>query len=183
MISGEADVIIFTRFKERDKWTFHGLAKPIDVRDEVPFVVSWSFDDVLEPIDTKKFIADETSPEVNEAYRFLYVARAVDLATLKELGSSKVGIAKNHLDKRIGSLNSTKMPIAVQIRIGFEFYHGAHAAEWEKKLHEHLKTKCVNGEWFNDPDGNLIHVVEQFLVRNVPIEVNYRKIEDSRWKN
>lgn len=52
---------------------------------------------------------------------FLYVANAVDLNSGDLLGCRKVGIALSDVDKRINTLNSTKMPISVELEAGFDF--------------------------------------------------------------
>ena len=45
----------------------------------------------------------------------LYVAIAIDMASGERLPSAKIGISATNADKRITQLNSTKMPISVEL--------------------------------------------------------------------
>jgi hypothetical protein len=97
---------------------------------------------------------------------FLYVANAVDLNSGKLLGCRKVGIALSDIDKRISTLNSTKMPISVTLESGYDFTDlSITARDAEYIIHSVLSHDRVNGEWFKDPDSDLVDRVRKAVVR------------------
>lgn len=97
---------------------------------------------------------------------FLYVARARDMCQGNLLESKKVGIALSNIDKRISSLNSTKMPISVELEAGFDFTGlKVSARDAEYIIHSILSHDRVNGEWFKDPDNDLVDRVKKAAYR------------------
>ena len=100
------------------------------------------------------------------AKNILYVAAARDLATNNRLTTSKIGIAAHSADKRITQLNSTKMPISVELVGAWTFEHTHLSADdVEKAAHVLLAPYNVNGEWFNDPDDDLADRIGRFAQR------------------
>ena len=94
----------------------------------------------------------------------LYVASSIDIATGKRLGSTKIGIATNQADRRIQSLNSTKMPNSVELEGAWGFENSAiDAAKAERALHALLAHDHVNGEWFRDEAEDLVDRVSKCL--------------------
>ena len=97
---------------------------------------------------------------------FLYVANALDLNTGELLDCRKIGIALSDVDKRISTLNSTKMPISVELETGYDFTGlGLNARDAEYIIHSILAHERVNGEWFKDPYGDLVDRVRKAVLR------------------
>lgn len=97
---------------------------------------------------------------------FLYVAKAINLSSGEVMDCRKVGIALSDIDKRISSLNSTKMPIAVELEAGFDFSGSSLSArDAEYIIHSVLSHDRVNGEWFKDLDGDLVDCVGKAALR------------------
>lgn len=96
----------------------------------------------------------------------LYVAYAVGMKDDSNLGVAKVGIAKSDIDKRIRSLNSTRMPMKVELEAGFDFSGLALTArDAEYIVHSLLAHDRVNGEWFKDPGEDLVDRVRKAVTR------------------
>lgn len=96
----------------------------------------------------------------------LYVAYAVDIADESRLPVSKVGIAESDIDQRIRSLNSTKMPIRVELDAGFDFKNAElNARQAEYIVHALLAHQRVNGEWFKDPNEDLVDRVRKAVTK------------------
>lgn len=96
----------------------------------------------------------------------LYVAAGSHIKPDVALPSAKIGVTANCADIRIRQLNSTKMPIRVELRGAWSFVGAAISAEdAEKAAHYLLAPYCVNGEWFEDPEGNLPDRVGKFAAR------------------
>ena len=116
---------------------------------------------------------------------FLYVANAVDLNSGKLLGCRKVGVALSDIDKRISTLNSTKMPITVELEAGYDFTGlKFNARDAEYIIHSVLAHDRVNGEWFNDPYGDLVDRVREAVLRMgaVPLSSNDADIKEMNTK-
>lgn len=97
---------------------------------------------------------------------FLYVANALDLNTGELLDCRKIGIALSDIDKRISTLNSTKMPISVELEAGYDFTGlNFNARDAEYIIHSVLAHDRVNGEWFKDPYGDLVDRVRKAALR------------------
>ena len=68
----------------------------------------------------------------------------------------RTGTTGSHADTRIRQLNSTKMPIKVELVGAWTFENSNVSAEdAEKAAHYLLEPYNVNGEWFQDPDEDL----------------------------
>ena len=96
----------------------------------------------------------------------LYVASSSQIIPNQRLPSAKIGITSSQADKRIRQLNSTKMPIKVELVGAWSFEDADVSAEdAEKAAHYLLEPYNVNGEWFQDPDEDLADRVGQFAKR------------------
>ena len=167
----ECKVLVFTRSGKRDPWFYNGIATPVDFQDETPVIIRWSFDD--KAIRTRAE-HEGTIPESNEdnAFNLLYVASATDLGKNEELPTRKVGIAKNMLDKRIRSLNSTKMPIQVKKVIAYNFLYSDYDARTvETIIHNKLKKHQVNGEWFSNESANIEQLVDDVCMEHNALRI------------
>ena len=94
----------------------------------------------------------------------LYVAIAIDMASGERLPSAKIGISATNADKRITQLNSTKMPISVELTAAWAF-EGAKisARDAESAAHTLLRPLQVNGEWYSDDDDDLSDRIAKFV--------------------
>ena len=96
----------------------------------------------------------------------LYVASSHHIFLDQRLPSAKIGITSSNADERIRSLNSTKMPIRVDLAGAWTFENcGVSAEDAEKAAHDLLAPYNVNGEWFQDPDDDLADRVGKFATR------------------
>ena len=96
----------------------------------------------------------------------LYVASSSQIIPSQRLPSAKIGVTSSRADKRIGQLNSTKMPIKVELVGAWSFEDSTISAEdAEKAAHYLLRPYNVNGEWFQDPDDDLADRVNDFAIR------------------
>jgi len=96
----------------------------------------------------------------------LYVAASHHIFPDQRLPSAKIGITSSEADERIRSLNSTKMPIRVDLVGAWTFENcGVSAEDAEKAAHYLLAPYNVNGEWFQDPDDDLADRVGKFATR------------------
>lgn len=95
-----------------------------------------------------------------------YVASCHHIKPNQRLPSAKIGVTGNQADYRIRQLNSTKMPIQVEL-VGAWTFVGApvSAEDAEKAAHYLLSPYNVNGEWFEDPDEDLADRVGKFVER------------------
>lgn len=60
---------------------------------------------------------------VTDAKNILYVANAINMADGERLVVAKVGVAQDYTGERIITLNSTKMPIRVELDSAWTFEH------------------------------------------------------------
>ena len=96
----------------------------------------------------------------------LYVAESREIGTGHRLSTAKIGVTKNFADQRIRQLNSTKMPIRVELVGAWTFGHSpVSASDAEKAAHFLLAPYIVNGEWFEDPIDDLADRVGKFAER------------------
>ena len=98
--------------------------------------------------------------------KILYVASSSHIIPEHRLPSAKIGVTSDQAEKRIRQLNSTKMPIKVDLVGAWTFENaGVSAEDAEKAAHYLLQPYNVNGEWFQDPDEDLADRVGKFAVR------------------
>ena len=160
MLADESSVHIFTRSDEKAPWLYNGLATPVDYQDETPVIIRWSLNNEEATRARLKSGVGKQEPADADRFLLLYVASAVSLADKQELPVRKVGIAKNRLDPRIKSLNSTKMPIQVDRVTHYSFeYSDLDARGVESEIHELLKAHKVNGEWFSNEEVDIESLV------------------------
>ena len=96
----------------------------------------------------------------------VYVASCSDLASKEKLESVKIGITESDADKRILALNSTKQPFLVELEAAWTFENSAlDALQVEQAFHSLLEPDRVNGEWFKDPDGDLVARVGKAIAK------------------
>jgi len=96
----------------------------------------------------------------------LYVASSSQIIPNQRLPLAKIGVTSSHADKRIRQLNSTKMPIKVELVGAWSFEKSSISAEdAEKAAHFLLEPYNVNGEWFQDPDEDLADRAGNFAAR------------------
>ena len=96
----------------------------------------------------------------------LYAANAIDLATGETMQAVKVGVTASEAYTRIVQLNSTKMPIKVELAGAWSFeLTSLDAMHVERAAHDLLAPLQINGEWFKDEDGSLVDRVGRFCLR------------------
>ena len=96
----------------------------------------------------------------------LYVASSSQIIPNQRLPSAKIGVTTSEADKRIRRLNSTKMPIKVELVGAWTFEDSCVSAEdAEKAAHYLLEPYNVNGEWFQDPEEDLADRVGKYAAR------------------
>ena len=167
----ECKVLVFTRSGKRDPWFYNGIATPVDYQDEIPVIIRWSFEE--RAIRARaEYQGITLQSRDDDAYNYLYVASATDLETSTEMTTRKVGIAKNKLDRRIRSLNSTKMPIKIKKVIAYNFlYCDQDARTVEAIIHKKLEDHHVNGEWYSTESVNIEQLVDEVCIENGALRI------------
>jgi hypothetical protein len=81
MLIEECKVLVFTRSGKRDPWFYNGIATPVDIQDETPVIIRWSFEERAIRARAEYQGSALQSSEDN-TYNLLYVASATNLGSV-----------------------------------------------------------------------------------------------------
>lgn len=181
MVGGEFDVLIFWRASDRAAFTFAGLARALEVEDNSPVEVLWSFD-ALEP--TPDDVAAKPHPTFNRGprpspgerhstvfdgpcstYLMVLDGLSADVACAGEPGSIviKVGLS-NEPQRRLRQLNAGFPPRASfgwKIKTTRSFASFDEAFDAESRLLEAIRERghWIGGEFAALPASDLSYIL------------------------